>query len=70
MESGGPSIISTQLGGGNGHWSVSIGLERIGRKLYGLTSVLSNKIVIPIRAGFFDIKTNSRNMCPRIFEVK
>ena len=73
IERGELSIINKKVHSSvaeNGHWSIGIRLEIIRRKLYSLTSVSSNKIVIPVRSGFLDVKTNSRNMCSRIFEIK
>src|SRR5579859_6520687 len=53
----------------NGQGHIRIGDGVIGRRWIGQTSVLFRKTVTPIKYGFFIIKTNSRSMPARIFEV-
>ena len=52
MESGASGIINKKACSLAVEMDINIGLQKIERKLYGLTSVLSNKIMISISLGF------------------
>jgi len=54
----------------NGQRNIVIEQEKIGIKYFGLRSALFRRIATIVKCGFFDTKTNVKNMIQTMCEAK